>query len=198
MTFVASPFVENFVSTAESEQLFDYLDRCRKVQAGPSVSLSFENAQTLSFRVQEVQKLRRAYPLATIQRMLGFYASLLPSAERLCAAVSVRRPGARPTPGLNGLGAAVIEGVISLKLGSQIVIGEVMPTRATDRTLGPAFWVSFPLDAAARAALQDFPCAASIGIIADGYAWESERLSFEVRRSLADDLRPHFQSDLFS
>ncbi len=194
MTAEAMTFVEEFADqgAVESELLYQYLDRYRKVPVGPSVSLAFENANTLAFRVTEVQKLRRVYPAATVQRMLGFYASLLPGPFRLCAAVSVRRPGRRPTAGLNTLGDAVTEGTITFRIGGFAVVGEVMPTRASDRTLGPAFWVSFNFDDASRAALEAFSNPATIGVDAEGYDWESEPLSYDVRRSLCEDFtRPY-------
>ena len=181
-------FVEEFTENpaAESELQFQYLDRYRKVPVGPSVSLAFENANTLAFRIQEVQKLSRVESPAYIQRMLGWYSSLMPGADRLCAAVSVRRPGRRPTAGLNGLADAVAEGRIVLAIGEIEVIGEIA-SRAGDRILGPAFWVTFSFDAASRAALQDFRTPAQIIVDADEYDWESEPLNYDVRRSLCED-----------
>src|SRR5438132_13058966 len=114
MTPDALTFVEEFAdeTAADSELQFQYLDRYRKVPVGPSVTLVFENAKTLNFRVHEVQTLQRVYPPATVRRMLDWYASLLPAADRVSAAVQVRRPGRRPSAGLNGLADAIAEGRI--------------------------------------------------------------------------------------
>src|SRR5262245_19461156 len=98
---IVDEFADN--PATESELQYQYLDRFRRVSIGPSVSLVFENAKTLNFRVHEVQTLQRVYPPAAIRRMLDWYESLLPGPDRISAAVSVRRPGRRPTAGLNGL-----------------------------------------------------------------------------------------------
>ena len=190
MTPDALTFVEEFAddTATESELQFQYLDRYRKVPVGPSVSLVFENARTLSFRIREVQTLRRVYPPVTVRRMLDWYASLMPSAERISAAVSVRRPGRRPSRGLNGLADSVADGRITLRIGDLEVPGEIKPTRAGDHILGPAFWVTFRFDRASREALFDL-APATVCVDADGYSWESEPLDFEVRQSLCDDLR---------
>jgi hypothetical protein len=189
MTPDALTFVEEFAdeTAADSELQFQYLDRYRKVPVGPSVTLVFENAKTLNFRVHEVQTLRRVYPPATVRRMLDWYASLLPAEDRVSAAVQVRRPGRRPSPGLNDLADAVAEGCISLRIGDLEVPGELKATRAGDRILGPALWVTFAFDDAAREAIADF-APATVCVDAEGYCWESDPLRAEVRQSLCDDL----------
>lgn len=177
--------------SAMAEMQQDYIDRYRKVPIGPSVTAVFENAQTLAFRVREVQRLRRSEAPATVQRMLGWYSNLMPSCERLCAAVRVGRPGRRTTSGLQALGDRIADGRILLQLGSRTIVGEVLPAHNGDRVLGPAFWVSFTLDAPAREALTDPSIPVTLAVDAQDYDWSSELISAEIRQSLYDDLTRH-------
>lgn len=194
MTADAFPVVEELLDNpaAESELQYQYLDRTRKLPVGPSVSLVFENAKTLNFRVREVQSLSRVHGPATVRRMMDWYMSLMPSAERISAAVTVRRPGRRPTPGLNGLADAIAAGRITLQIGDHEVEGTLKPVRAGDRILGSAFWITFNFDVNTRAAMQEFAMPAVVRVDADGYDWTSEPLSFETRRSLCEDLSRRF------
>ncbi|CAN5499914.1 hypothetical protein BH11PLA2_BH11PLA2_03440 [soil metagenome] len=186
----ASDFVDEFAenSAYESGQQYEYLDHCRRIAVGPSVSLVFENHKTLSFRVREVEKLSRVYPPASVRRMLDWYAGLLPDSHRLTAAVTVRRPGRRPNPGLNGLADAISAGQIFIRIGDTEILGDILPTRAGDRILGAAFWVSFNLDDVAIAALADFATPAFVSVISDEYIWDSDLLHYDVRRSLVEDM----------
>src|SRR5262245_16680 len=116
MTPEALTLIDEFADNpaAESELQLQFIDRYRKVTVGPSVSLVFENARTLNFRIHEVQTLQRIYPPVMVRRMLDWYSSLMPQSDRISAAVSVRRPGRRPTAGLNGLADAIADGRIML------------------------------------------------------------------------------------
>lgn len=194
MTADAFPVVEELLDNpaAESELLYQYLDRVRKVPVGPSVSFVFENARTLNFRVREVQSLQRVYGVSTVRRMLDWYMSLMPSRGRISASVLVRRPGRRPTPGMNDLASAIAAGRITLQIGELEVAGVLKPCRAGDRIIGPAFWVTFDFDVNARAALSEFETPAYVNVDADGYDWASEPLGFEVRQSLCGDLSRRF------
>jgi hypothetical protein len=167
----------------ESEVQSHYLDRYRKVPVGPSLTLLFENARTLRFRIREARSLG-----SSGRPLLAWYASLKPREDRICASVLVRRPGRRPTPGLFDLGDAIREGTIRLLIGDREVRAVLRSGRAGDRILGNAFWITFPFDDDAREALQDFTTPAYIQVDAEGYSWLSEPLGYEVRSSLVDDL----------
>jgi hypothetical protein len=169
-------------------QQFDYLDRCRKVVVGPSVSLVFENHQTLSFRIREVEGLSRHYPPMQVRKMLAWYEGLMPGRDRLTASVSVRRPGRRPLPGLNTLAASIAAGSIVITVGDVEILGDFLPMKAGDRVNGAQFWAEFHLTAKARDALADFTQPAVVSIISDDYIWDSEPLDYEIRHSLVEDL----------
>src|SRR4051812_17388657 len=75
-----------------------YLDRYRRVRLGPTLTLVFENRQTLWFRLQEVLRLTRICPirekrLAELQ--LEVYNRLLPGPDRLQAALLIAVDEAR-------------------------------------------------------------------------------------------------------
>jgi hypothetical protein len=167
---------------------FEYLTRCRRVAVGPSVSLMFENAQTLAFRVREINGLSRQFAPAKLQKMREWYAGLLPGHDRLTAAVTVRLPGRRPGPGFCTLAESVAHGQIVLRVGDVEITGETLSQRAGDRVLGAAFWTSFHLTPEATMTLGDFTLPAFVSVISDDYVWDSEPLCFEMRQSLLQDL----------
>jgi hypothetical protein len=118
--------------------------------------------------------------------MLGWYQGLMPAADRISALVSVRIPGRRPSAGFNGLAASVADGRITLRIGDREIPGEVR-SRVGDRIAGTSFWVTFHFNDEAREALSDF-APAFISVNADGYCWDSDPLSDDVRQSLCNDL----------
>src|SRR3954447_13062531 len=64
-----------------------YLDRYRRVRIGPRLTLVFENRQTLWFRVQEVLRIARLADPVRVQRELDLLNALLPTRNRLQAAL---------------------------------------------------------------------------------------------------------------
>src|SRR5262249_36606753 len=66
-----------------------YLDRYRRVRIGPTVTLLFENRQTLWFRVQEVLRVARLSDSPAVQAALNVYNRLLPDRGCLQAAVLI-------------------------------------------------------------------------------------------------------------
>ena len=69
-----------------------YLDRYRRVRLGPSLTLVFENRQTLWFRVQEVLRLTRLSEKRFVEQQLEVYNRLLPGRDRLQAALLIAAP----------------------------------------------------------------------------------------------------------
>src|SRR5438128_6685602 len=67
-----------------------YLDRYRRVRIGSSVTLLFENRQTLWFRLQEVLRVARLSEPARVQQELDLYNRLLPRRNRLQAALLLK------------------------------------------------------------------------------------------------------------
>src|SRR5947209_16217089 len=64
-----------------------YLDRYRRVRVGPSVALLFTNRQTLWFQVQDILRIARSADPARVQGELDLYNRLLPTRNRLQAAL---------------------------------------------------------------------------------------------------------------
>src|SRR6478672_6992919 len=69
-----------------------YLDRYRRVRIGPRLTLSFENRQTLWFRIHELLRVARISDPVRVQQELDLYNRLLPSRGRLQAALQIDVP----------------------------------------------------------------------------------------------------------
>src|SRR3954447_17348613 len=66
-----------------------YLDRYRRVRIGPRLTLTFENRQTLWFRIHELLRVARLGDPQRVQHELDLYTRLLPSRGRLQAALQI-------------------------------------------------------------------------------------------------------------
>src|SRR4051794_16122884 len=69
------------------DSLQRYLDRYRRVRIGPRLTLVFENRQTLWFHVHELLRVARLGDPVLVQGELDLYNRLLPSRDRLQAAL---------------------------------------------------------------------------------------------------------------
>src|SRR5437763_15414571 len=69
-----------------------YLDRYRRVRIGPRLTLTFENRQTLWFRIHELLRVARLSDPLRVQQELDLYNRLLPSRGRLQAALQIDVP----------------------------------------------------------------------------------------------------------
>jgi hypothetical protein len=166
-----------------------YLDRYRRVRVGPSLTLVFENRQTLWFRVQEVLRVARLSEPARVNQELALYNRLLPGKDRLQAAllIAVRdsvslREQLAPWQDLRG-------DQLTLHLGPLRCPANLLTCRPEDRCIGAAHWVQFVLDGEGRILLADPRHAAHVGVALPAYAHDSGPLGEEVRNSLLDDLR---------
>ena len=165
-----------------------YVDRYRRVQVGPDMTLLFENRQTLWYRVQEIVRIARLFDPSQIQGELDLYNRLLPRRERLQAALIIRV--ADPTRFLEALVPwRELRGeLLRLHIDDREIPANLLTTRPEDRCIGAAHWVQFVLDASARRGLVDPRQSAFISVSLPEYHHESAMLSEEVRHSLADDL----------
>src|SRR5262245_23289107 len=66
-----------------------YVDRYRRVRIGPSLTLVFQNRQTLWFAVQAVAHVMRIAEPGLIQQQLALHNRLLPGRDRLQAALRI-------------------------------------------------------------------------------------------------------------
>jgi hypothetical protein len=165
-----------------------YLDRYRRVRLGPSLTLLFENRQTLWFRVQEVLRVARLAEPRLVQAELDLYNRLLPGRGRLQAALLLAVDDAAPLAEQLAPWQELRGDDLCLLLGGRRSPADLYTCRPEDRCIGTAHWVQFVLDAAARADLTDFSRPASFAVTLPTYRHDSAPLSEEVRQSLADDL----------
>lgn len=169
---------------------YAHLDRCRRVRVGPVVTVTFEDRQTLWFRMQELARVARATAgRAGVQRALDWYTGLLPGAGRLTAAVWVGRDGSRPGRRLAGVRLAAAGGALVLRADDgTTVVASSLPGRVADPLIGLARWVELRFDPAAVAAFADPDRAWRLVLTADGFAEASDPLPNWVRESLGADL----------
>jgi hypothetical protein len=166
-----------------------YLDRYRRVRIGPTLTLIFENRQTLWFRVQEVLRVARLAEPARVQQELELYNRLLPGKDRLQAALLIAvsdesrlREELSPWQELRG-------DQLTLHLGPTRYPANLLTCRPEDRCIGAAHWVQFVLDANGRTLLADARQPAHVAVTLPGYSHDSGPVGEEVRHSLLDDLR---------
>jgi hypothetical protein len=165
-----------------------YLDRHRRVRIGPSASLSFENRQTLWFRVQEILRVARLADPVRVGQELDLYNRLLPGVNRLQAALVIDlRDESRLAEELAFW--RYLQGEeLRLVLGETRCPARLVTCRPEDRCIGAAHWVQFHLEPVSRTLLEDMRVPASVEIALPGYEHQGP-LSEDVRQSLVEDLR---------
>jgi hypothetical protein len=165
-----------------------YVDRYRRVRIGPTVTLLFENRQTLWFRIQEVLRVARLSDTLAVQGALDVYNRLLPDRECLQAAVLIDiRDETRLIEELafwQQLGSDDLR----LRLGGAHYPCTLVTCRPEDRCIGAAHWMRLPLDSAGRRLLADFREPAHFVVVSPSYPHESPPLGGDVRQSLLDDM----------
>jgi hypothetical protein len=165
-----------------------YLDRYRRVQIGPRVTLLFENRQTIWFRLHELLRVARLSDPTRVQRELDVYNHLLPGRDRLQAALLIgvadeSRLAEELAPWKDLQGEH-----LCLHVGAARYPANLYTCRPEDRCVGTAHWVQFVLDAAGRERLADPRQPAWLAVTLPEYRHESPPLSDEVRASLLEDL----------
>jgi hypothetical protein len=165
-----------------------YLDRYRRVRIGSSLTLLFENRQTLWFRLQEVLRVARLSEPKQVQQELDLYNRLLPRRNRLQAALLLKVNEARMREELAAWQDLRGE-ELCLHLGDARYPANLLTCRPEDRCIGTAHWVQFVLDERGRQLLSDFDAPAHFAVHRTNYSHESAPLGDEIRQSLLDDLQ---------
>ena len=165
-----------------------YLDRYRRVRIGSSLTLLFENRQTLWFRLQEVLRVARLSEPARVQQELDLYNRLLPRRNRLQAALLLKVDDTRLREELEVWQDLRGED-LSLHLGDARYPANLLTCRPEDRCIGTAHWVQFVLDERGRQRLADFDRPAHFAVRRLKYQQDSTPLGDEVRQSLLEDLQ---------
>src|SRR5262245_59713692 len=141
-----------------------YCERYRRVHIGAHVTLTFQNRQTLWFRVQEMLRVMCLVDESLVQRELEICNRLLPRRNHL----------------VSGLSHA---GLACLLLEQRRVPGQLAASTPEDQALGVASWVDFSLADSDSVRFIDPDVSAAIEFEGDG-----AQLPDELRQSLIDDL----------
>jgi hypothetical protein len=165
-----------------------YVDAYRRVRIGPRLTLLFENRQTLWFRVHEIIRVARLSDAADLQEELDLYNALLPTRNRLQAALLMdagedSNAAAEPAAWKDLRGEQ-----LSLCVRENRYPATLVTCRPEDRCIGAAHWVQFILDASGRRLLADFARDAAFRFGNGLYDHRSAGLSEDLRRSLLEDL----------
>lgn len=162
-----------------------YLNRCRRVEVGPSVVVLFENTRTLWLRLRELARFARLTDSGRVSREMNWYRNLLPGPDRLLASITVR---ASDRALAQCLGEQ--DGVIDLWAGSHRIPGVLRADIAGDRVVGLVRWVQFNITPEDKVALSDESQPLSLVVEAGSYRHESAALGAAFRDSLLADLVP--------
>jgi hypothetical protein len=165
-----------------------YLDRYRRVRIGPRLTLSFENRQTLWFRIHELLRVARISDPVRVQQELDLYNRLLPSRGRLQAALQIDVPEGPSWAEQMRFWREFPESMLQMQCGTRACSAQFVTCRPEDCCFGTAHWIEFALDSECRAALADRRKTASIIAGYRDYSHQSGPLSETVRQSLLDDL----------
>jgi hypothetical protein len=165
-----------------------YLDLYRRVRIGPSVTLLFENRQTLWFRVQDILRIARLSEPNRVQEELDVYNQLLPGPNKLQAALVLQpEDGARSDsvpPSWKDLQGEHIK----LHIGPRCFPSTLVTARPEDKAIGFSHWLQFSLDTPGQKHLADPYRSVYLEMSHPQYKHESLQLSADMRQSLLDDL----------
>lgn len=166
-----------------------YIEKYRKVRIGPSISLVFENRQTLWFRVQEIFRLTKITDPKIIQNELNVYNRLIPDANTLQAAFLIDPQS--PTLAINNPGFSIkdFRGDNLRLILSKSIPCDLTTKRPEDLSLGNSLWIRFFLDEEAKIILKDPRTPAKFSLASNQFLAESHNLPTELRESLWEDLQ---------
>ncbi len=165
-----------------------YLDRYRRVRIGSSLTLLFENRQTLWFRLQDMLRVARLSDPARVQQELNLYNRLLPGRNRLQAALLLKVDETRMSEELAAW-QDLRGDELCLHIGDARYPANLLTCRPEDRCIGTAHWVQFVLNERGRQLLGDFDLPVHFAVRRANYQHDSAPLGDEVRQSLLDDLQ---------
>lgn len=131
----------------------------RRISAGPFITFSFENPDTVRYQVQEMVRAERIVDEEAIRQEIKVYADLLPSAYELSAVMMIALTSDEALrawlPKLIGVESSVV-----LIVDGEIVPGKGEEGRSTDRTTSAVHYLRFPLTPAQRERIEaSAPCA---------------------------------------
>jgi hypothetical protein len=165
-----------------------YVDRYRRIRIGPTLTLIFENRQTLWFRVQEVIRIARLADAQEVRQELNLYNRLLPTRNLLQSALLIEIADQTQLAKELAPWRSISGEHLKLHVGSAAVAAHLVTCRPEDRAIGTAHWVQFQLPPEVRKALANFSQRIFFSFESDVYQHKSSVLSDDFRQSLLDDL----------
>ncbi len=167
-----------------TEDNFAHLQRRRRVRVSSTVSVVFEDQQTLWFRLEELARMARMAPSEEQQRQLAWYHRLMPGQGKLSVAIwlSARMPLD------DAAGARTAEAIELHSSASHIVRGEFLPEQMTDRLMGQVRWATFEFNDEQRDALHDPYTQWQLVLELPGVPRQQVRLPEIVVESLSADI----------
>jgi hypothetical protein len=150
-----------------------YCEQYRRIRIGPHITLTFENRQTLWFRVQELLRVMRLEEPRLVREELDRCNRLLPRRDHLMAGLALSRD-AEPGGSDNYS--------ICLIAGESRRPACLLPCWPEDQALGYVTWAEFAVLAA------ELTGSVSIAVEFYGEWHDSGPLQDDVRQSLIDDL----------
>jgi hypothetical protein len=125
----------------------------RRLQAGPRISLLFENRDTVLFQIQEMLRVEHVSEQARVQEEIDTYNDLIPDNGELSATLFLEFENSRKVPEelprFTG-----IEASVSLRVGEHNVEAVPLEVRSKEDVTSTLHYLRFPLSAQAREAFR--------------------------------------------
>jgi len=168
------------------------LKKNRRISVGDSVTLLFENRDTVLFQIQEMVRTERIVDPAKIEDEVSTYNGLIPDEGELSATLFIEIPGIA-TMSHDAQIAAVNrfqgldKGSVFLAIGGERTPARFEEGRTKEEKMSAVHFLRFPLSAGQKAALADPRVPARIEIGHRNYE-AAEDLPPAMRQELVKDL----------
>jgi Protein of unknown function (DUF3501) len=168
------------------------LKKNRRLEAGPNLSLVFENRETVLFQIHEMVRTERLVDDRKIQDEIDAYQNLIPGPDELSATLFIEIPGIAEMPHDRAIEAVnhfqgFDAGGIVIEAGSARSVGVFEAGFSNDEKMAAVQYLKFPIDPAMREALSS--PGVSARLIANNGRYRAEApLGPMVREELLRDL----------
>ena len=168
------------------------LKKNRRLEAGPNLSLVFENRQTVLFQIHEMVRAERLVDDRRIQDEIDAYQNLMPGLGELSATLFIEIPGIAEMPHDKAIEAVNYfqgfdEGGIAIEAGAARSVGVFEAGFSSDEKMAAVQYLKFPVDSAMRAALSSPDL--TVRLTANNRRYRAEtNLTAMVRQELLRDL----------
>ncbi|HKX31821.1 MAG TPA: DUF3501 family protein [Blastocatellia bacterium] len=163
------------------------LKKKRRLAVGPTITMVFENHETVLSQIQEMMRAERIVNDEAIDHEIATYNELLPDEGQLAATMFIELNDAnRIREGIarfHGLNTGEITG---LRIGADLLPGIFVAGQSDDRRISAVQYVRFQFNDAQRAAFLEETAEARLMIDHPNYR-HSAIIDGELRRELARD-----------